>query len=341
MKVLITGATGFLGTHLVERLLQEIGREGGGDSALRVLCRGRSPWEGHPAVETARGDILDAAAVDRAVDGVAEIYHLAGLVTRDPRSAARLFDVHVRGTRHLCEGALRRGKPRMVLASSSGTIAVSTAPKRHDEQAPYAIDVVRSWPYYLSKVYQEKLAWAYHRDHGLPVIIANPSLLLGPGDTRLSSTGDIRRFLNGYVRTVPGGALNFVDVRDLAALLPRLMRDGVPGRRYLIGGHNMSFDEFFALLARVSGRSRPRLRVSERTARASASAARVLYRLVGRTFPLDDLSIQMAYRYWEIDNSRVRSEFGFAPRPAEETLRDTVEFLRSRRSQDSGLRTEC
>jgi dihydroflavonol-4-reductase len=208
----------------------------------------------------------------------------------------------------------------------------------HTEDAPYANEVVAHWPYYLSKIYQEKLALSCAA-RGLPVVVLNASLLLGPGDERLSSTGDVKLFLEGYIRTIPSGGLNFVDVRDAAGAFARAMEDGVPGRRYLIGSHNMTVRESFALLARVSGMRAPSLVVSERRSRQGAALARGLYRLAGRRFPLDDATVEMAYRFWYLDNARARAELGFTARPAEETLRDTVAFLRGPAATTSVART--
>ena len=322
--LLVTGATGFLGRPLVERLRLTP------DLTVRVLARGATPWDRDTGVEVVRGDILDPHVVQRALAGVTGVFHLAGLVSRDPARAPELYDLHVRATQHLCDVALAGDRPRIVLCSSSGTIAASNVAVMHTEDAPYANDVVGHWPYYLSKIYQEKLALSYVPG-GLPVVVLNPSLLLGPGDERLSSTGDVKMFLEGDIRTIPGGGLNFVDVRDAAAAFARAMEAGVPGRRYLIGSYNMTVREFFRLLARVSGARAPKLPVSERRSRQGAALGRAAYRLVGRRFPLDDATVEMAYRYWFLDNTRARAELGFTARPADETLRDTVLFLRRAR----------
>ncbi len=322
-RFLVTGATGFLGTHLVETLLGL-----NPDAEIRILTRGRNPWPGRPRVEEIHGDILDRAAVEKAVQGVEGVFHLAGFVTRDQRRSSELFDVHIEGTRNVCEAAVRMGSPRVVVSSSSGTIAASRVPAMHNEDSPFVNELAAHWPYYLSKIYQEKLALSFHAHNGLPVIIVSPSLLLGPGDERLSSTGDIQLFLSGKIPNVPAGGLNFVDVRDTAEALVRAMEVGVPGRRYLIGAHNMVLKEFFGLLEKLSGVKMPRLEMPESWSRAGAGVLRGLYTFVGAKFPLDDPTVEMAYRFWYFDNSRAKSELGLNTRPAEETLRDTIAYLR-------------
>ena len=320
--LLVTGATGFIGTHLVERLRTEPG------CSIRILARDKTRWDGAPGMDVVCGDILDRAAVDRAVQGVSGIFHLAGFVTRDPAQYGKLFDIHVRGTQNVCEAAVAQGKPRLVLFSSSGTIAVSRSPEMHTEDSSYANAVVGRWPYYLSKIFQEKLALNYSASQGLPVIVLNPSLVLGPGDERLSSTSDVKMFIERKITIRPAGGLNFVDVRDLADVAVRAMKDGVLGRRYLIGGHNMTVPEFFSLLERVSGVRGPSMQMPESWSRFGATVLRTGGNWIGRPFPLDDISIEMSYRYWYLDNRRAKSELGLNPRAAQETLRDTVAFLR-------------
>ncbi|MBI4454690.1 MAG: NAD-dependent epimerase/dehydratase family protein [Acidobacteria bacterium] len=330
-KFLVTGASGFLGTHLVEVLRKKFEHQGNSGS-VRILIRGKNPWEGDPTVEAVYGDVLDRAAVERAIRGVSGVFHLAGFVTRNPAQAERLFQTHIEGTRNVCESALACGSPKIVLASSSGTIAASREPKIHDENSPYAIDIVARWPYYLSKISQEKLALGYHAGSDLPVVVVNPSLLLGPGDQHSSSTGDIDLFLKGKLTNVSSGGLNFLDVRDAAETLARAMDSGIPGHRYLLGGHNMTVKEFFLLIQAASGVRAPRLSLPERWSRHGALVLRLLYRLFGRCFPLDDVTIQMAYLFWYFDNSRAKTQLGLTPRPPHVTIQDTVEYLRHKKT---------
>ena len=163
----------------------------------------------------------------------------------------------------MCEAALKHGRIRVIIASSSGTIAASRQGAMHNEDSPHAVEIAGHWPYYLSKIYQEKLALSYYEKHDLPVVVLNPSLLLGPGDRQLSSTNDIRLFLDRKITNIPAGGLNFVDVRDTAACFIAAIERGRPGQRYLIGGHNMTVREFFFLIQYVSGIRAPMLSLPE------------------------------------------------------------------------------
>src|SRR5262249_54218520 len=155
-----------------------------------------------------------------------------------------------------------------------------------------------------------------------------PSLLLGPGDDRRSSTADVLLFLKKKIPNIPAGGLNFIDVRDAAEALVHAMESGAAGRRYLLGGHNMTVKDFFAMIERLSGVRGPRLELPETWSRGGAGMLRSLYKIIGQKYPLDDVTVEMAYRFWYVDNSRAKAELGLNPRPAEETVRDTIAYLR-------------
>jgi dihydroflavonol-4-reductase len=341
--VLVTGATGFLGKHLIEQL-----RRAEGAIRLRILCRGASPWDedyrsvvqvderrrqpGGAAtgngIEVIHGDVTSRDDVFRAAEGASEIYHLAGVVSRDPQAGPLLYRTHIEGTRNVCEAARRRAAQRVIVVSSSGTVAVGREPFLHNEKSGYKHEIVGEWPYYLSKIFTEKLAFTYFERSKLPVMVANPSLLLGPGDDRQSSTRDIALFLNGQILAVPLGGLNFVDARDAADGLIRIMRSGRPGERYLLGGTNWSFRGLIEKVSKISGVRAPKFQPSLQFSLLSAPLLRRLLPLLGKRFELDDASIKMSSLFWYCDSTKARSELGFETRDPMETLRDTIDDLR-------------
>jgi dihydroflavonol-4-reductase len=323
-RVLVTGATGFLGKHLVCEL-----RNSQEELCLRLLRRRAPRCSDHePGVEVVHGDVACADDVLRSAMGVAEIYHLAGLVSRNPKDQEILYRTHIEGTRNVCEAARCHGVGKVVVVSSSGTIAVSPQPLTHDETSDFKNETVADWPYYLSKIFAEKLALDYTRRYALPVVIANPSLLLGPGDDRQSSTGDIALFLQGQILAIPQGGLNFVDVRDAAAGLVAAMRRGKPGERYLLGGPNWTFRQLIGKVAEISGRRAPRLQPSLPWTLFGARLLRRLFPLLGKQFRLDDASVKMASLFWYCETTKARRELGFQTRDPVITLRDTVEDIR-------------
>lgn len=320
--VLVTGATGFLGSHLLPLLLE-------GGEAVRVLSRQPVPDLSARGVEVVVGDVVSGAGLDAALDGALRVFHLAGRVSRDPDAAASLQQVHVDGTRRLAEAARRAGVERILLVSTSGTTAVSREPEPDcDETAPVPIELIGRWPYYRSKWLQERALLADAGD--IEVVIVNPSLLLGPGDERLSSTEDVLRFLSGQVSVIPPGGLNFVDVRDAAAGVLAAMAKGRNGQRYLLGGHNWSFAEFFARLGEVSGAPGPRVRLPRGLYTAGALLTEEVARQVGREPAIDRISREMAACYWYFSSEKATRELGHDPRDGRVTLLDTVNWFRGR-----------
>ncbi|MBM3814345.1 MAG: NAD-dependent epimerase/dehydratase family protein [Acidimicrobiia bacterium] len=324
--ILITGATGFLGKHLIDQLKRE------GEGPVRVLCRGAPVWDEDPAIEVVRGDITSPDDVDRAMAGTRAVYHLAGIVSRDPKDNILLYRVHVGGTRNVCEAAKKHQPERVVVASSSGTIAVSHEPVIHDETAGYKHEVVGHWAYYLSKIYAEKAALEYFQRDKLPIVVVNPALLLGPGDGRNSSTGDLAMFLDGQIMSMPLGGMSFVDARDCAAGVIGAMRRGRLGERYLLGGPNWTFRRIVNHVAEISGLRPPILEISVGASLAMAPLLRRVMPLVGRKFELDDATIKMSSMFWHCSSAKAESELGFRIRDPLETLRATVEDLRARRA---------
>jgi dihydroflavonol-4-reductase len=320
-SVLVTGATGFLGEHLCA----ELTRQG---HIVRGLARTRSAVLDDLGVELVRGDVLVGDELDRALDGVSAVFHLAGAVSRDPDDAQRMMRLHVDGTRRVLERMSSAGVRRMILASTSGTIGVSRREEILDESAPYAEEIVAGWPYYASKIYQERLAFEHGERLGIEVVAVNPSLLLGPGDRRLSSTGDVRRFLKKQVPTIPDGGVNFVDARDAAAATAAALDKGRAGERYLLGGPNWTTKEFFDRLGRIAKINPPRLKLPPAWNKFGASLVEELYRWRGKEPPIERISVEMAEHYWWIDSSKAESELGFVARDPQLTLVDTVRYLR-------------
>jgi len=323
--ILVTGATGFLGRHLVEHLKRTETL-----STIRVLCRGASTFDQDSAVEVVRGDVTESRDVDRAMEGAGYVYHLAGFVSRDPRDAERLMRAHVEGTRNVCESSIKHRVERVVVVSSSGTIAVSKQPVVHDEQAGYKNDIVGRWPYYLSKIFQEKLAFWFHQNKDLPVVVVNPALLLGPGDDRGSSTGDIRLFLEGQILSMPLGGVNFIDARDAAEATASAMRLGRVGQRYLLGGPNWTCRKLVRELSEIAAVRPPIFEMGLGGARFGAK----MLRWIKPGFQLDDATIEMSAHFWYCNSAKAEAELGLKVRDPQATLTETIDDIR-RRSRPS------
>ena len=320
---LITGGTGFLGAHLVRQLVDA------GQKDIRVMATSIPEWLTGLGVDTFEGSITNADDVARAVEGVTEIYHLAGKVSRDKDDSREMFKLHVEGTRLLCDAARKAGVKTMVLASSSGTIAVAEkGDVIVDETYNPPLDIIARWPYYASKAYQEMAALERFSGNGLRLVIMNPSLLLGPGDDRLSSTKVVLDFMARKITAVPNGGLNFVDVRDTAQAFRVAMQKGRHGHRYLLGAVNWTFVKFFDRLERLTKVSSPRLAFPSKVAVTGAHVIDSLFRQWNFASPVHADEVEMAEYFWYFKHDKARRELGFSPRDAGDTLNDTVRYLR-------------
>lgn len=329
-RYLVTGATGFLGRHLVEALRAR-------GHHVVAFARGHEPQHAtsRPAsladlgAEVVRGDVLDTDALARAAQGAEGLFHCAGKVSRDAADAAELHRINVVGTRSALAAARKAGVRRFVLASTSGTVGLSEDDQAvADEQSPTPLHLLQRFPYYRTKLFAEEEALG-ENGKGLEVISVNPSLLLGPGDLFGSSTDDVRQFLEGAVPAAPAGGLSFVDARDAAEGLVLAMEKGTPGQRYLLGAANLTVAAFFGRLARLSGKPAPKLTMPR--GRTAALTAHSLFdralRAMGGTPAVDKVSVEMGQLSWYIDSSKAERELGWKPRDPNDTLRDTIADL--------------
>jgi dihydroflavonol-4-reductase len=242
MKVFVTGATGFVGSH-VARQLSERGAE----------------------VRTERADLLDRSALARALEGCEAVVHVAALYSYDADPAA-IERVNVEGTRNLLDAASRAGVRRVVHTSTAGTCGPVRGRQATEEDVPPDWELVV--PYKRTKVAAERLALA------AGAVVVNPTTPVGEGDRKPTPTGRMiagvaRGALRGFVPTT---GLNLVDVRDVARGHALALERGKPGERYLLGGVDLPLEELFAAIADLAGRPRPSIRVPYAVALAASKA---------------------------------------------------------------------
>jgi dihydroflavonol-4-reductase len=320
-RILVTGASGFLGAHLCAQLSQS-------GAKLRSLGRRAHDHLEQYGVEQVVGSVISPEDCAKAMDGIDQVYHLAGMVSRDPSDSGLMYDVHVRGTRNVLAACQDAKIHKIVVVSTSGTVGVGTsADFMAQEDSPTPWSLIGRWPYYESKAFAEREIQRFV-DGGLPVRIARPTLLLGPGDLKGSSTGDVVRFLSGQVTAALPGGLSFVDVRDVADCLPRLMEDGEPGVGYLMGAINLGVRDFLLGLEQVSGVNAPAFTIPHSVVSRAGGWLKKVSRLP-MFGGLDEETFEMGCHYWYIATHRACDELGFDPRDWNETLRDTVDDIRS------------
>jgi dihydroflavonol-4-reductase len=322
-KTLVTGGNGFLGSAVVRLLAAR------GDS-LRLTRRRRSRLENLSDVEheSVQCDVLDRAAVRRALKGVDRVFHVAGLVSMRPEDDQRLFDVNVGGTRIVLEESLRAGVERVVYTSSVGAIGPAPEGETTDERQTFTAGHL-GIGYVNSKHEAENEAFRLAA-RGLPLVVVNPTTVFGRGDVYARATSVVRRFLLGRIPAYVPGAVNVVDVQDVAR--GHLLADerGTVGERYILGNRNFTLDRLFADLARVSGLEPPALRLSPgvalRLVQAMEAAA------PGRA-PLTVQQVRLSSQWWTYRNAKAKRELSWRPSPHEDTLEATVAWYRDREGE--------
>jgi dihydroflavonol-4-reductase len=330
-KTLLTGATGFIGSHVARELASR------GDD-LRVTVREDSPTEALAELdhEEVKCDLLDRRAVRRAVTGVERVFHCAGLVSLRQRDSERVFEVNTLATRLLLEECLRAGVERVVFTSSVAAIGPAPRGGTADETQVFTAGHL-GIPYVNSKHEAETEALRLAA-HGLPVVCVNPTFVYGRGDVHGGSTSLVRRFLLGRIPVYTDGAVNVVDVNDVAR--GHLLADekGEPGERYILGNRNFTWDRLFADLARISGVEPPPLKLAPPLA---LRMAELLERAPGRP-PVTAVEVRSASQWWAYKNNKAKRELGWTTSPHEDTIEATVQWYveregdrvaRARRSQ--------
>jgi dihydroflavonol-4-reductase len=318
--VLVTGATGFLGVHLVRQLLA---------AGARVTILARSAQKAqllaHAGASVVLGDITDRDALCRAAKGAELIFHLAGVVNFQV-SFREAWEVNYGGTRHVYQVARELQVARLIYTSSLACIGATRTPELLDEKS--------SWPCFLKNIpyiYSKRVAEEYLLEQsgrvGPEVVILNPGALIGPDDYWRSEFGTLcRRFLRGRVPVSFPGGTNFVDVRDVAAGHLKAAIDGRGGERYILGAVNLSFANFSDALARAARKVRPRLVLPRALATVVARANEWFLRDSGRRSYLSPAQAALVGWYFYCSYRKATNELGYRPRPWHQTLRDTVQY---------------
>ncbi len=312
---LVTGATGLVGNNVVRQLLSR-------DLPVRVLVRsgssvGDAALAGLP-IDRIAGGLADEPAVDRAVDGAACVIHAAAFVHCGWRHAAEMRAVNVEGTRRLARAARRAGA-RLVHVSSVDAIGLRPDGAPADEETPPG--VMPECPYVVTK--REAEAVLHQEiDRGLDATIVNPVYMLGPWDWKPSSGRMLLEVGAGKGLFAPPGGNDFVDVRDVAAGILAAAERGQTGRRYILGGHGLSYLDAWRVMARVTGRMQP-LGIAPRPFVRFAGWCGDLAALVRHREPdVNSAATTMSMLNHNFSCQRARDELGYDFRPLEDTVQD-------------------
>lgn len=326
MRVFVTGATGYIGSALALSLLEE-GHE------VRALARNpdRGSFLEARGARVVPGDLGDPASLDRLCEGTEAGFHLAGWV-KASGSPADYEEANVAGARRVFEAALRAGVRRVVFTSSAGVLGPALDGKPVAEDSPRRIGFLND--YERTKAEAETLVPGF-LGRGLEIVTVNPTRVFGcpVGPDLPPYTAMIDRYLRGKFLLIPGNGRsvgNYVFLEDVVAGHRAALDRGVPGRRYLLGGYDLSYREFFEALARASGVNRRLPRVPAPVLYAAAGLAGAAARLSGGRPVLTPSWVKRFLYDWRVSSVRAQAELGYRITPLDAALDRTVRGLRER-----------
>ena len=325
MKVFVTGATGFIGGHVVPRLLRD-GHE--------LVCLVRRPDAGArlraQGAAVVAGDVTDRASVERALPGCDCLVHLANVYSFWERDRSVYAKVNVEGTRHVMEGALAARIPRVVHVSSCVVFGRPAQVPFTEASAP---GPARFSEYARTKHVGDLVARELHERRGLPLTTIMPGAVVGPGDSK--ATGDYVRALLARrlpARVMEASVMTFVHVRDVAEAIARAAaRDGLSGARFLVGAERLTFGEVNRLVREIAGVPLPALAMPDWLATAGAAALTALSGLTGQPPPwgMSTDQIRTMKHGFAFDGGRAARELGFPYTPVRTAIEEMVAEARA------------
>ena len=322
-KVLVTGASGFVGSAVAAKLVER-------GFSVRALVRATSP-RSHLAgldLDYVQGDLRDAETIRPAMAGVRYLFHVAADYRLWARDRNEIVVNNVTGTRVMMEEALRAGVERIVYTSSVATLAVQRDGTSVDETVPLE-ELKAIGAYKRSKVAAERLVERMIAQQGLPAVIVNPSTPIGPRDVKPTPTGRIiveaaRGRMPAFVDT----GLNLVHVDDVAQGHLAALDRGKIGERYILGGQNVQLSEMLTVIAKLIGRRPPRVRLPRSAIVPLALAAETIARFTGREpFVTMDALRMSKYRMF-FTAAKAERDLGFTARPFTDALTDAIRWFR-------------
>jgi dihydroflavonol-4-reductase len=306
MTTLVTGASGFLGSHVARQLVAR-GEE------VRVLMRASSTNRaiGDLSLEYVTGDLRDAHSLERALAGVKCVFHVAADYRLWAKKSRDIYDSNVGGTKNLLDAAKRAGVEKFIYTSTVATVAVDR-PELPTEATDSRLEEMVGH-YKRSKWMAEREALNAAKD-GLPVVIAMPTTPVGPGDWKPTPTGKIiLDFLNGKMPGYVETGLNFVGAEECAAGHLLVREKGKVGERYLLGGENLTLKQMLDALAKITGFARPKLEIPHALALGVAYLDTAFSRLFGREPQIPVEGVRIARHMMFVDCTRAQRELGFQP----------------------------
>jgi dihydroflavonol-4-reductase len=322
VKILVTGAAGFLGSHITRQLSAR-----GAD--VRVLLRSSSSNRAIAdlPLEYVTGDLRDPASLDRALVGIQKVFHVAADYRLWSKRSQDIYDSNVGGTKNLLEAAKRAGVEQFIYTSTVATIAVDRLEPPNEFTDAKLEEMVGH--YKRSKWLAEKEVLNAAKA-GFPAIVAMPTTPVGPWDWKPTPTGKIiLDFLNGKMPGYVETGLNFVGVEECAAGHILISEKGIVGERYLLGSENLTLKAVLDILSQITGLPAPTWKISHGMALGVAYAETAFSRLIGREPQIPVEGVKIAQHTMFVDTSRAPRELGFQPGSATAAFERAVRWYQA------------
>ena len=320
MKIAVTGATGHLGINLVKRLLNQ-------DHTVKVLVFNEIKVLEGLNLEIVKGSLQNIGSLERLCEGVDVVFHLAAFISIESNMDKKLFDVNVLGTQNIVNSARNAGVKKIIHFSSIHTLVHEPCNQPMDETREITTDSAMS--YERTKSIAEKWVMEQQSDD-FDVVIINPTLMIGPEDTKPSFVGELLKLI--YTGIIPGlapGGYDWVDVRDVVEAATAAIEKGRGGERYILSGKWLSVKKFADIFIEYSDKNRLLPVLPMWLARLGVPAMWVYAKIVGRTQVYTNVSLDILISNNRFISSRkAQLELGFNPRPIEETLFDTYNWYK-------------
>ena len=324
MKCFVTGATGFVGSHVARRLLAR-------GTDLRLLVRATSSTENIDDLQAERvtGDLREPDSLRSGMAGCEFVFHLAADYRLWVPKGQELYDSNVQGTQNVLEAAREAGVRRVIYTSSVATMGFGNNGRLTDENTPVTLSNMIG-DYKRSKFMAERLVIQAGKA-GQDVVMVNPTTPIGERDIKPTPTGQIvvdflRRKFPAYVDT----GLNLVDVVDCAEGHLLAMEKAVPGERYILGGENLTLKQILDKLAAITGLPSPKVKMPYAIAFATGAVDTLVTGKMRKREPRVTLdAVRMGRKKMFVTSAKAERELGWSPGPVEEALRRAVDWFRA------------
>ncbi|MBN2173728.1 MAG: SDR family oxidoreductase [Bacteroidales bacterium] len=329
--ILVTGGTGFLGAHLIVKLLKS-------EDKINVLIRPKSKFELlkrvfvfnrlsfeelSKKITWIEGDLLDIYTLESALEEITKIYHAAAIVSFDSADHKHMMEVNVKGTANLVNAALEKNVKKICHVSSIAALGRADSNIVIDEKTVWKTSGKNS-TYAISKYGAEREIWRA-MEEGLKAVIVNPSIILGPGEINSGTAKLIKTIING-LKFYTEGINGFVDVRDVAEIMVKLMESDISGERFVVSASNVPYRDIFSIIAKYLEKPAPKYKASKWMGEM-AWRMEYLKGKLNRTKPLiTKETATTALNRYHYSNVKIKNLLDYSFIPVEDTLRDACNF---------------